>query len=466
MYNSKGYISFIKRWVLFVNALAILLVLSKKNTYAQEIRVTPVKIGKGSENTFASSYQNGYLYFCTDKIEKTKQQKTNVINEHANFLNIYRVKISHDGIIAEKPIRLDDSINSRFNEGPISFSSSGNMSYFSSNVFLDPTDSTLQVSLYKAAVESNAFSQRQLIDELVVKGVNLAHPALFHNDEMLIFVSDDKSGKGKADLYYSYQINGKWSDPVNMDFINTEHSETFPTVFNNRLYFASDRPGGLGGLDIYVTSFQNGKWITPKLLPAPINSSADDFLFIPIDGKKGFLSSNRVNEQDRIFTFNYLIPSIDRFTAQKIDSCFTFNDENSENRDDLIYQWKIDGKVMYETASFSHCFPGIGKYQVSCDIIETSVNKIHELVDEITIDISYTLPLIDLKKESENQLRLICNQTYSEKTYKNWYWRINNINYFEESPTVDIEPILDIKLVLWNSEKDVTGINYLYQQNK
>jgi hypothetical protein len=444
------------KWLLLINYFS--------NVYAQDIKVTPVKLGKGAENVFASSYHNGYLYYCSDKIEKNKKNQTNVINERANFLNLYRIKMGQDGALSDKSFRLSDSINSPFNDGPLTFSLDGKMSYFSSNVFLDPTDSTLLLGLYQAEFTNATFGKRQLIDELTIKGVNVAHPVVYQNDNMLIFVSDEANGKGKADLYYSYKKEGKWSAPINMTEINSEYTETFPTVFNNRLYFASDRPGGLGGLDIYVTTFTNGSWTAPIALPSPINSASDDFLFISIDGKRGFFTSNRTNFQDRIFTFNYTIPSIEKFNLQKIDTCFTFKDDFSEDNGDLIYHWKIDGKLLYKSPTFTHCFPGIGRYTVSCDILESSENRLHENVAETDVVITYSQPLISVQIDSANQLKLSCIQDFSEKQYKNWYWKINNINYYEQAPAIDKQSILDIKLVLWNNDKDAIGFQYEYHQ--
>ncbi len=446
--------------VLLISCFSLFLLIA--NTYAQDIKVTPVKIGKGTENVFASSYHNGYLYYCSDKIEKNKKSQTTVINESSNFLNLYRVKMSQEGLLTEKLTRLSDSINSPFNDGPISFSMDGKTAYFSSNVFLDPMDSTLHLGLYQAELNNTTFGKRQLIEELTIKDVNVVHPIVFQNDDMLIFVSDVGGGMGKSDLYYSLKKDGIWSTPINIVEINTEHVETFPTVFNNRLYFASDRPGGIGGLDIYVTSYTNGKWSTPVALPTPINSESDDFLFIPIDGKRGFFSSNRTNSLDRIFTYNYLIPSAEKFTPQKIDTCFTFQDDFAENKEDLVYHWKIDGRLLYETPTFSHCFPGIGKYKVTCDILERSENRLHEQVAEIDVVITYTLPMILTAMDNNNQLKLSCTQEFSDKKYKNWYWKINNINYFDQSPVVDAQVNLEIKLILWNNEKDVIGLQYEY----
>ena len=59
------------------------------------------------------------------------------------------------------------------------------------------------------------------------------------------------------------------------------------------LYMASNRPGGKGGLDLWVaTRASTGDpWGAPENLPAPINSTADDFCPTPLhDGQLLFVS--------------------------------------------------------------------------------------------------------------------------------------------------------------------------------
>lgn len=52
------------------------------------------------------------------------------------------------------------------------------------------------------------------------------------------------------------------------------------------LFVASNRPDGHGGLDIWVASRERrtDPWGTPRNLPAPVNSTADDFCPTPIEG--------------------------------------------------------------------------------------------------------------------------------------------------------------------------------------
>lgn len=128
------------------------------------------------------------------------------------------------------------------------------------------------------------------------KTASVAHPAVSQSGDTLIFVSDREGGFGGTDLYYSVRKNGQWGEPVNMGKeINTAGMEMFPNwSADGTLFFASDARNGQGGLDIYYTNFKNGKLSDILTFASPVNSSADDFGFIPGPAERyAYFSSNR-----------------------------------------------------------------------------------------------------------------------------------------------------------------------------
>lgn len=82
-------------------------------------------------------------------------------------------------------------------------------------------------------------------------------PSVF--GDLLVFASDRPGGFGGYDLYYSKNIDGTWTTPINFgERINSAYNEFRPVVnsehfgFTNQLMiFSSDRPGGKGGFDLY-----------------------------------------------------------------------------------------------------------------------------------------------------------------------------------------------------------------------
>ena len=99
---------------------------------------------------------------------------------------------------------------------------------------------------------------------------------------------------------------GPWAPPVNAELATPGTSTELNTTFTDgcpilspdglRLYMASNRPGGLGGLDIWVAkrSTVAAAWGAPVVLPAPVNSSSDDFCPTPVKGGGLFFVSARV----------------------------------------------------------------------------------------------------------------------------------------------------------------------------
>jgi len=89
-----------------------------------------------------------------------------------------------------------------------------------------------------------------------------------------------------------------WSTPVNLDLINSEHSEDLPHISRdgNSLYFISDRPrnGSTTDFDIYVSHRQGGVWGLPKRLGRNINTSFNERgPCLSPDGHYLFFSSDR-----------------------------------------------------------------------------------------------------------------------------------------------------------------------------
>lgn len=140
---------------------------------------------------------------------------------------------------------------------------------------------------------------------------NTAHPSISPSGKLLIF-SSDRYGQTGMDLYQCFKtIDGKWKPPVRLKtHINTSGNEVFPTFLNDStLVYSSDGVGK--GLDMYQTILRNGKWTQPVILPAPFNSSADDYALYSDDQmKSGYFTSNRqqTDGSEDIYYFEAIYP--------------------------------------------------------------------------------------------------------------------------------------------------------------
>jgi outer membrane protein OmpA-like peptidoglycan-associated protein len=120
----------------------------------------------------------------------------------------------------------------------------------------------------------------------------------------VIFASDRPGGLGGTDLYWTIWEDGHWSTPINLGpTINSKGNEMFPFVSGSGdFYFASDGWPGLGGLDVFAMYNTS---VAPENLLPPLNSSSDDFAFWINDANsKGYFSSNRVQDQDQLYSFD------------------------------------------------------------------------------------------------------------------------------------------------------------------
>lgn len=124
-------------------------------------------------------------------------------------------------------------------------------------------------------------------------------PATFSHDfTKIIFTSDyateGNKGLSRFKLYMSENINGRWTEALELPFNGNEFSNTNPTwtADERLLFFASDRSGGFGGMDIWVVEYQKGHWGEPKNLGKDVNSKdAEEYPFIDEKGNL-YYSSN------------------------------------------------------------------------------------------------------------------------------------------------------------------------------
>ncbi|MCB9336287.1 MAG: PD40 domain-containing protein [Flavobacteriales bacterium] len=207
---------------------------------------------------------------------------------------------------------------------------------------------------------------------------NEGAPTISPNGQFIIFTScedpyegygPDRKGFGSCDLFYAYNIGGKWTAPKNLNRpINSQHWESQPSfssdgktlyfvrgmrsrsgvkqqdiwtselseggvwsvptrlsdvintegreesVFihpdNQTLYFSSDGHPGMGGLDIFMsTKDANGNWTTPVNLGYPINTFNDEnSLLVDAAGNLAYFASNREGGMGDLDLYAFELP--------------------------------------------------------------------------------------------------------------------------------------------------------------
>lgn len=201
------------------------------------------------------------------------------------------------------PVNLGDSVNSQYSEYWPSLSVDENQLFFT---VLEPVDPSSPVK--KASMQEDFYVSVKNSNGEWRKRTNVGPPINTYDNEGAQTVSADgrylfftgcnrEDGKGLCDIYYSRNIDGRWSEPVNLGGpVNTAYSEKHPSISSDgrKLFFASDRPGGFGGLDIWCSERRsNGAWSVPVNLGDSINTPLiERSPFIHSDNETLYFSSD------------------------------------------------------------------------------------------------------------------------------------------------------------------------------
>lgn len=228
------------------------------------------------------------------------------------YLDIYRADYNSDGSVSNAVAVKE--LNSKWHEGPITFSSDGKTAYFASESYKDNITASKdkkanakysQVYLYSAMKNGDSWGS---ISSLPFndKAFSNSNPSLSKDGKTLYFSSNRPGSAGGTDIWkVMVNTDGTFGDPQNLgNKVNTEGNETFPFIAedNKTLYFASSGKPGFGGLDVFQVDLSNNSEAIN--LGKPVNTEKDDFAFTFNESKKiGFLSTNRSGNDD-IFVVN------------------------------------------------------------------------------------------------------------------------------------------------------------------
>jgi hypothetical protein len=147
------------------------------------------------------------------------------------------------GTVWAAPVNLAAPINSKGHEACPSLTPDGKSLYFMRCVKMDQSKAE-NCKLFKATKKSNGqWDEPVELPEIINTG-NSQAPRIMADGETLIFASDKMSNnRGGMDLYVSKFQNGGWSNPVPLDFVNTEKDDQYVSVAALGRYLLRDSPG-------------------------------------------------------------------------------------------------------------------------------------------------------------------------------------------------------------------------------
>jgi outer membrane protein OmpA-like peptidoglycan-associated protein/tetratricopeptide (TPR) repeat protein len=291
---------------------------------------------------FGPAIRRGELVFTTDTVLSGTANKKDVWTG-TPFYQMYSVDCNDNGSCDSELKRVSKKVNTKYHDGPCSFTQDGNIMYFTrtnykkkmlGNTPIGDHNDIVHLQIMVASEYDHRSKDYKKIKPFHYNSDlhSTAHPAVSYDGRLLVFASDMSGGEGGTDLYYcTSDHKGRWSKPVNLGkAINTEGDEMFPFLDGDSvLYFASNGLVGFGGLDIYKATWNSATntFSEPQNMGTPVNSSYDDMSYVLRDNNNAYFASNRpaAKRGDNIYSFHkknifLTIKAVDAVTGQALPS--------------------------------------------------------------------------------------------------------------------------------------------------
>jgi outer membrane protein OmpA-like peptidoglycan-associated protein len=250
---------------------------------AQNVKVDRLNL-EPEGNSFGAYWAKGQLYYVASAKRKSMIDEVSA-SDSSTFLDI---KMSGSGV-NELPF---NKINTSKHEGSLTMSPANDRIIITRTINKGIFKSMERPQLFELTMKKNGKWSRAKHLPFCEYKYTYAHASFASDGKSVYFVSDQPGGKGGFDIY-SVALNDKeWGKATLLAGpINSTQDELFPTCAYGNIFFSSNRSGGLGAFDIYSLEKETKSIVH---LPAPINSSRDDFSLVN-NGNDSvwFVSSNR-----------------------------------------------------------------------------------------------------------------------------------------------------------------------------
>jgi hypothetical protein len=149
----------------------------------------------------------------------------------------------------------------------------------------------------------DAWSEARYLDSPINEGRRALYPTVSNNGNMY-FQAIRKDTLGERDIYYSEQVNGKYTEPVHLgEAINSIYAEGDVLIAPDESFLivnCSGRPDTNGRGDLYISAKkEDGTWAKLKNMGDTINSSGSDYCpMLSPDGKYFFYTRTDTGNGD------------------------------------------------------------------------------------------------------------------------------------------------------------------------
>lgn len=254
------------------------------------------KINSAHSEITPVRYKEG-LVFSSNREETIIRKKTS--NADIPLYNILWAK-GKDTLFPDRVTNFSVRINTPHHECCASFTEDYKKIFFTRVIdkpYSNDPGSKNALKMYSATWTNNSWGDWQtFIFNDTTR--SYGHPSVDGKEELFFFSSDMEGGYGGTDIYVCFNIDNKWTNPINLGpHVNTAYNELYPFYHSDgTLYFSSNRLEGMGGYDIYsALENSDGEYEHVENLYAPINSPQDDLsIYWDKEKKVGYFSSNRI----------------------------------------------------------------------------------------------------------------------------------------------------------------------------
>ncbi len=133
-------------------------------------------------------------------------------------------------------------INSRQHEACASLSTDGKTLYFMRCEKMDQMKAE-RCSIFRSQkTPTGQWGEPEALPDFINTG-NSQTPRIMADGETLIFSSDKMGGQGGMDLFLTRFVNGTWTNPVALNFVNTAQDDQYVSVSALGRYLLRDSPG-------------------------------------------------------------------------------------------------------------------------------------------------------------------------------------------------------------------------------
>lgn len=140
------------------------------------------------------------------------------------------------------PVNLGAPINSKQHEACASLSADGKTLYFMRCEKMDQNKAEQCKILRVDKLPNGTWGQPAELPDYINTG-NSQTPRIMADGQTLIFSSDRMGGKGGMDLFMVRWKDGRWTEPVPLDFVNTPKDDQYVSVAGLGRYLLRDSPG-------------------------------------------------------------------------------------------------------------------------------------------------------------------------------------------------------------------------------